>query len=247
MKLLTVIFLLSIIPNFTLGQKLSNQIEFTPIIRLDGYPKFSYVLSGRPSIDYVKIKGTSFGLSLSYRIPITKSVSLKPGIGYYKYSFNHIKKENTLFGKSLERDINFLSPVYILFFTDKYRYNTITANIGLENFFNCKRDIQIVTGINWNNYFAISEYYHLVYNPQGSQDYLKNYKRYFGSSVCINISLLKKFQKVSIGPSLILPVFDNWKMDETFPEETNSSSRSKWLNGIGLGISINYSLAKKRK
>ncbi len=247
MKLSTVIILLSTIPNFTFGQKLSNQIEFTPFIRLDRYPKFSNVFNGPASTDYIIMKGISFGLYLAYKIPITRSVLLKPGIGYYKYSFNNIKKENTLFGKSTGRDINFVSPVYITFFTDKYRYNTIMANIGVEKIFNSKKNIQIVTGINWNNYFAISEYYHLVYNPEGSQDYLKNNKRYFGSSVYINISLLKKFQKVSIGPSLILPVFDNWKMDETFPEETNSSSRSKWLNGIGLGISFNYSLIKKTK
>ena len=242
------IFILSfsIISNFGLAQKKTTQIEIEPFIRFDKYPQFSYVLNGRPSTDYVNIKGTSFGLNLAYKIPITKSVLLKPGIGYYQYSFNNIKKENTLFGKSTARDISFVSPVYIPFLTNKYRYNTITANIGFENFFNCKKNIQIVTGVNWNNYYSVSEYYHLVYNPTGSKDYRKNNKRYFGSSVYINVSLLKKFQKIRIGPSLILPVFDNWKMDETFPEEKNTASRSKWSNGIGLGISFNYSLTKKK-
>ena len=240
------IIFFSIISNFALAQKKTTQIEIEPFIRIDKYPQFSYVIDGRPSTDYVNIRGTSFGLNFAYKIPITKSILLKPGIGYYQYSFNNIKKENTFFGKSTARNINFVSPFYIPFFTDKYRYNTITANIGIEKIFNCKKNIQIVTGVNWNNYYVVSEYYHLVNNPEGSQDYRKNNKRYFGSSVYINISLLKKFQKISIGPSLILPVFDNWKMDETFPEETNSGSRSKWLNGIGLGISFNYSLNKKK-
>jgi len=171
-------------------------------------------------------------------------VYLKPGIGYYKYSFNNIKKVNTLFGKSNVRDIGFVSPLYIPFYTNKYSYNTISANIGVEKIFNYKSSIQIVTGLNLNNCYVVSEYYHLSYNPIGSQDYRKKIKRYFGSSFSLNAGILKKYKKVSIGPSLMLPVFDTWKKDDTFIEEANSGSRSKWFNGIGLGISFNYSLTK---
>lgn len=222
-----------------------TQIEINPYIRFDSHPEFSYVLNGRPSTDYVKIKGTSFGLNLAYKIPLTKSIFLNPGIGYYRYSFNNIKKENTLFGKSDGRDINFISPLLISFYTNKYWYNTIALNIGVEKIFDFKRNIQVVTGLNINNYFTISQYYHLSFNPQGSQDYRKNNKRYFASSINLNASILKKIRRINIGPSLILPVFDIWKTDYAFPEETNSTSRNKWLRGIGLGISCNYSLIKK--
>lgn len=236
----------SILSNFAQSQAQVRQIELTPFIRIDKYPQFSYVLGGRASTDYVNIRGTSFGLSLAYKIPITKSVLLKPGIGYYKYSFNNIKKVNTLFGKSNVRNINFVSPLYIPFFTNKYSYNTISANIGVEKIFNYKSSVQIVTGLNLNNYYVVSAYYHLSYN-EGSQDYRKKIKRYFGSSFSLNAGILKKYKKFSIGPSLMLPVFDTWKKDDTFPEEANSDSRSKWFNGIGLGISCNYYFTKTKK
>lgn len=101
--------------------------------------------------------------------------------------------------------------------------------------------------MNLSNYYVVSEYYHLSFNPAGSQDYRKKIKRYFGSSFSLNVSILKKYKKFSIGPSLIFPVFDTWKKDNTFPEEANSGSRSKWFNGIGLGLSCNYSLLKTKK
>jgi hypothetical protein len=122
--------------------------------------------------------------------------------------------------------------------------NTILLILGVEKNFNLK-NLQIETGINFNSYYTISQYYHLSFNPQGSQDYKKNNKEYFASSINLNVNLLKKFGKTNIGPSLVIPVFDTWKTDETFPEETNSGSRNKWLSGIGLGICINYSLSKK--
>lgn len=236
----------SILSNFAQSQEQVRQIEFTPFVRIDKFPQFLYIWGGRPSTDYVSIKGTSFGLSLAYKIPITKSVLLKPGIGFYKYLFDNIKKVNTLFGKSNARHIGFVSPLCILFYSNKYSYNTISANIGVEKIFNYKSTIQVVTGLNLNNYYVVSEYYHLSYNPIGSQDYRKKIKRYFGSSFNLNAGILKKYKKVSIGPSLMLPVFDTWKKDDTFPEEANSGSRSKWFNGIGLGISFNYLLTKKQ-
>jgi hypothetical protein len=230
------------------SKKQSPQIEILPYSRWDSYPEFSYVLNGRPSTDYVKINGTGWGIYINYKLPVAKSIFIKSGIGYYKYSFNNIKKENTQFGKSTVRDIDYYSgpiAVDILYYTDKYWYNTINANIGVEKLFNLKKDMQITTALNINNYFTFSQYYHLSYNSPGSQDYKKNIGRYFGSSVNINASLLKKFTKISIGPSIIIPVFELWKTDETFFEETNSGSRNKWFRGIGLGISCNYSLTKK--
>lgn len=247
-RLIFIVFF-SFASTFVLAQKQKTQIEINPYVRFDRYHEFSYVLNGRPSVDYVKIKGTSFGLNLFYKIPIAKSILLKPGIGYYKYSFNNIKKENTQFGMSDSRNINFPSALLIPFFTDKYWYNTIAINIGIEKLFICKNDLQVATGINLSNHFTYSQHYHITYNNSDNpidNDYSLKNGRYFGFSAILNASLLKRFGKFNLGPSLILPVFDTWKTDETFPEETNSSSRNKWLGGIGLGISCNYSISKKQ-
>jgi hypothetical protein len=58
--------------------------------------------------------------------------------------------------------------------------------------------------------------------------------------------LFKKTDKIEIGPSLIVPVFDIWKQDVVFPEENSADSRTKWFSGIGLGISINFLISKKQ-
>lgn len=228
------------------AQNQKRQIEINPYIKFDKYPQFSYVLGGRPSTDYVNIKGTSFGINFAYKIPISKLLFLKPGVGYYKYSFNEITRKNTSFGTTKFRDINFISPLLIPFFTDKYHYNSISANIGLERLFLLKNSFHGVVGFQLNNYFTISQKYHLILNPEGSQDYKKKNKNYFGSSGILYLNLVKKIKQVSLGPSFVIPVFDIWKTDATFQEETNNDTRNKWFNGIGIGISFNYSLPKKK-
>jgi hypothetical protein len=52
-------------------------------------------------------------------------------------------------------------------------------------------------------------------------------------------------EKMKIGPVLILPVFDAWKKDDVFREES-SAYRNKWFKGIGLGVSCNFLLNKKK-
>lgn len=246
MEKLFFLFLLLCNSNFLLAQADAHNIEINPFARLDWYPKFSKPADYMSSTDYVSMKGTSFGLNAAYKIPLAKSFILKPGIGYYQYSFNNVEKENSRFGKSIGRETVIGSPAFIDLFTDKYRYHTITANIGLEKYFILKKDIQFTTGINWNNYYSISQYYHLTYNPEGSKDYRTNEKRYFGSSVFLNVGFLKKFENIYVGPSLILPLFETWKTDALFPGEADSGSRNKWFHGLGLGISFNYLLNKKK-
>lgn len=225
-----------------MAQNQAKQLEIKPYVRFDNYPQFSYVLGGRPSTDYVNIKGTSYGINFALKIPISKFLSLKPGIGYYKYSFNKIARNNTSFGTSNSRNINFTSPLLIPFFTDKYYYNSLAANIALEKAIYFRKDYHCTFGVELNNYITISQNYHLTNNPDGNQDFKKSNKNYIGTSSILFFNLLKKIKKINIGPSLIVPLFDIWKTDATFQEETGSDSRNKWFHGFGFGISINYSL-----
>ena len=198
------------------------------------------------SLDYVNIKGTSTGINLGYKMPLSQTVYLKPSIGYYKYSFSNILRENTTFGTSNSRNINFISPLLIPFFSDKYYYNCLAINIGLEKLFTLRNDFYSNVGFQLNNYLTFSQNYHLTSNPEGSQNFKKNKKEYFGSSGLFNVNILKKVKDVSFGPSLMFPLFDFWKTDETFQEETNSQTRNKLFKGICIGISVNYSLNKKQ-
>lgn len=239
--------LLLLISHCLFGQKGNSMIEINPYIRMDRYPQFSYVLGGRPSTDYVKIKGTSWGINTVFKFPVKKRIYIKTGVGYYKYSFTDINRYNTMFGNSNARHIAFPSPLYIIFYSDNYWYNSISFNLGIENFFNFNNNWQLVGGINFNNYYTYSQYYRITADyPTGPPDHrykLRN-SRYLGISANIHAGLLKHFGKLNIGPSLFLPVYDIWKQDNTFPEEDNASSRNKWLKGIGVGITCNFSLKK---
>jgi hypothetical protein len=109
----------------------------------------------------------------------------------------------------------------------------------------------ITTGIIVKNYFTFLQEYHMPYDNSFVQpalkienDYRTNVKRYFGLGTEFKIGLLKRMNKLSIGPSLIVPIYDNWRQDKIFPTETNSDNRSKWFKCIGIGIICNYSLKK---
>lgn len=168
---------------------------------------------------------------------------MRTGLGYYKYAFNKINRRNTSFGNSVTREINYPSPLLIAFLTDKYWYHTIDVTVGLERQFNFKNGFRVRLAGDLKNYFTYSQYYQLSYNPGGSVDYNKNAFKYFATSVVAKIDLAKNIgDQLSLGPSLSLPVFDIWKTDDTFPEETGKGNRSKISMGIGIGLSFSYYL-----
>jgi hypothetical protein len=244
--------LLKIIPSISIGQKPTPQIEINPYMRLDWYPEFSYSIN--PTNTYfVNIRGTGWGLNANYKLSVCKNLYLKAGVGYYRYSFNKIDSYNAQFGKGSARVIDFPSPLYVIFVTDKYCYNTLSTNIGIEKVFDFKKNWQISAGVTFTNYYTFSQSYHMTpdypVGPPNHRYRLKN-NRYFGLTSSIELGLIKKTKQISIGPALILPVYNMWKQDKVFPKnensaESNSDQRHKWFQGIGFGISCNYSLTKK--
>lgn len=227
-------------------QKKHGVMELNPYTRYDKYKEFFGWETPIEGKRYVKPEGLSYGLIINLKKPVYKDYNLNIGIGYHRYNFSKMSVPGRL-GTSNARLINFPSPLFILFYTDKYWYNTASLNVGAEKQFKLKNKHTLTTGIALSNYYTFSQHYHLTSNPGGSQDYKKKNNQYFGLSAWIEIGLLKKINKFTIGPKLQIPVFTNWKTDETFPNETNSASRSKWLRGIGFGLSFNYSLTKKNK
>lgn len=238
--LFTILFLS--ISSHSIAQKTKRSFEVNLYTRIDWYPEFSYAINPIRT-NYVKIRGESYGLNVGYKFPLIPSLYLKPAIGYYRYAFNDIRNYNKSFGKSKSRNINFPSSVDILYYTDNYWYNTIYGSIGIEKRFAAKKDLQIVTGINLNNYYTYLQGYHIIYdNPDDpiTNPFKRKDNRIFGFSTNISAGVLKQVGKISIGPSLIIPVFNSWKQDNIFPGETNVNTRNKWLRGIGAGITLNF-------
>ena len=246
--LATILFLFS--SNCLLAQKPKSQIEINPYIRMDGFPQFSYAINSSNTY-FVNIKGTSWGINANYKLPLNKKLFVKAGLGYYRYSFDKIDSYNTQFGKGDARIINYPNlAVYILFATNKYWYNCFSFNLGIEKQFDISKKVIIISGIDLSNFYTYSQYYRITADyPTGppNHSYKVTNSRYFGILASAHVGVLKKFGKVTIGPNLILPIYDIWMQDKIFPQsptsiESNSSERNKWFRGIGFGITLNYSL-----
>ena len=87
-KLTALLFLF--LGNCLFAQKKSNRLQFFPFVRVDWYPEFSYNVGGRPSTDYLKMRGISPGINVNYKFGLQKNVDLITGLGFYKFSFNKL-------------------------------------------------------------------------------------------------------------------------------------------------------------
>jgi hypothetical protein len=243
---LIIVFLFStrLFSQVVVESKNSKRIEVTPYVRFDKYPAFSYVIENRFSTDEIKINSTSWGISAAYKFRLSNSFLIKPILGYYKFSFNNINRENTAFGHSDVRHINYPSPFLILFYSDKYFYNTISAGVAAEKIFPVKKHYQFAVGGQLYNYITFSQHYHLDFNPGGSQDDHRNQFSYFGVSGALYINFVRKFKSIDIGPSLTIPIVTSWRTDSIFPEEDGKHMRTNFFNSIGVGLSINFSPKK---
>src|SRR5215208_29196 len=116
----TAIFLFA--SGFLSAQKPKDQIEINPIIRYDTYPEVTYNWGGRVSTNYLKMKGTSWGIYANYKKSFAPSFYLKAGIGYYKYSFDKLNNRHPPFGEGEAREVDIGSTAFILYTTDRYWY-----------------------------------------------------------------------------------------------------------------------------
>jgi hypothetical protein len=247
-KILFVLFF-SIIHFSAYTQKTPAKLEILLYSRLDKYPEFSLpgITGPTDNTDYITLKGISWGINAGYKIPLSKNLFLKPAMGFYKYSFSKITRFNTYYKKEYhERPIDYEPgrSQFIFYGTDKYWYNTVLFQVSIERQFMFKNNLQLCGGITLGDYYTISQKYHIDTkdtNPELPNPYKLPDKRNFGITSSIYASLLKQFGKFDMGPTLILPVYDRWKQDGVFFGETSSQRRDKWLGGIGLGFTCNYS------
>jgi hypothetical protein len=228
---------------FIFGQIASKQIEINSCLQYDNYPSFTIPFNSVMDAT-IKIKGTSWGFGANYKYSLKKNLFAKVGIGYYNYSFNNIQKYTRLFGSINARDINYPGGSSTLGYgCNKYWYNTIAVTIGGEKLFALKKNINFIGGFDIVNYYTFSQHYNIPGTYNDSK-YKKTNSRYFGLSFNLCAGLQKSFGRVNIGPVISLPIFRSWKQDMVFPGEQNSKGRSKWLRGVGVGITCIYPLTK---
>lgn len=243
MKIKSLIAILFLITTKAVAQKSEYAIEINPYMRYDKYKEFFSFHNDYFGNHYVTPKGTSFGLNLNVKKQIKPVSTIYLGLGYYKLTISNIKY-TTQRGVGNARIINFPSPLFIFFFSDKYAYQTVSLNAGYERYFKLKKNYLITTGIDLNGLYTYSQYYHLTRNPDGGVDYRKKNETFFGILAGFDIGLMKSFKQLNIGPKIKLPVLASLKTDDTFANEDGADHRNTWFSGVGLGVSFNYKLNK---
>lgn len=229
------------------AQHEAPEVEILTYYNHDRYPEFLYHIN--PTYDHaINIKGNNWGVDVGYKFNISKRIKVKPSIGYYRFSFDKVDNYNEGFNIHGNARLTTLTPAPGVFFalaTDKYYYDCLNVGISGEEKIIDKKLISIWGGIKLNNYFTVAQRYRITYdNP----DYpIKNPHRakrtdYFGFRADAYITGLISIGKIKLGPIISMPVYTIWKTDAFFPDENNSNTRDKWLNGWGVGISVSHKI-----
>jgi hypothetical protein len=225
------------------AQTRNNQVELSPYIIWSSYPSFKFQ-SNTTQVATVKMSGTSWGIDAAYKLSLPGAFFLKLGLGYHKYSFNHIHEQFGIFSHD-NRKINYPGgSSRFSYITNKYWYHTISGTIGVEKLFSISAALDFTAGADFTPYYTFSQRY-IIPGTYSDVNYNKSNSSLFGLSFLLKASLLKKMDRLSLGPSILLPLFSSWKQDVVFPTENNNRHRSKWAGGIGVGFKCNYSLTKK--
>ena len=222
------------------GQK--TFIEINPLLQWDSYPSFVSSVNSTTN-STIKMNGISWGVGINYKHSFKKNVLFKVGMGYYKYRFNDIQEKTHQFGRDA-RVIDYRDGTSTFgYVTNKYWYNTLFMTIGVEKLIKLKNELDFIIGTEISNYYTFSQRYNILANDK---IYKVSDGRYFGVSSYLTAALQKRTdKKINFGPTIKLPIITLWKQDEVFPSEKNTLSRSKWLRGVGLGISCTYQLTSK--
>jgi hypothetical protein len=221
-------------------------LEVTPFLRYDKQGSFfswETVIGGK---NYVSTKGVSYGLNLNIQRNIKGENAVYVGTGFYKHRISKINRYNDN-GTGNSRLINFPSPLFIPFFTDKYSYNTICFNAGYEKGIKVAKNNFIIVGADIAALYLFSQKYHLTNNPEGSTDYKRNNANFWGVMAGLDFGIAKRYDKWNVVPKLKIPVLTFLQTDSAFPNENDADFRKQLFSGLGFGISFIYKVKNLKK
>lgn len=222
-----------------------SELEINSYFNHDRYPEFRYHVN--PTYDHlINIKGNSTGIDVGYKFTLSSKIKIKPFIGYYRFSFDEIDNyiEGLNFHSTARQTTLTPAPgIFLALATDKYYYDCINVGISGEEKIIDNNFISIWGGIKLNNYFSTTQRFYITYdNPDYpiENPHKTNRTGYLGARADAYITGLSSIGKLKFGPIINLPVYTIWKTDAFFPDESNSDTRNKWLNGWGVGVSVSY-------
>ena len=237
----TVVLVGILLPFYSFSQKKSNSIEIVPVIRYDNYADFEDRFGDRSYTTRLKLKGISWGVDARYKLVVNDKWDANAGIGYYKYTFSHIRKYSSLFRTTRTgRELNIVRQRYPLYATNKYWYNSFNLSFGVNRKIPLQSKFEGILGVQVNNFISYSQRYNV---PGDGSIEKKSKLHYYAFSGLVSAGINKKFNSFYVGPQLVLPVFDKWSDDHTL-SLVPGNERRKWLNGVGLSFVIGFYLNK---
>ncbi|MBS1682573.1 MAG: hypothetical protein JST48_12745 [Bacteroidetes bacterium] len=176
--------------------------------------------------------GTGIILNYSFRPPIIfknkyKNVELSIGLGYFSQRFNII------------RYFNYNSPIYIVYSTNHYSYESWQVSVGLNYNYPIGKKYFLSCGATYTYLQSFQQ----DYTPNsGDPTQINRNNIDFGKMILLSLGVKRKIQeKIAIGFNLLIPHL-SWRNDEIFKDDP-----SKFFHpSFSLGGSINVSYLLKK-
>jgi hypothetical protein len=229
----TILFSAAVLSGLVATGQSRKAIELSLIGRYDRHADYASNFGGRAYNDTNKLYGLSYGASLAYRQPVSKSISVAAGIGYYRLSIDKIKgsmpfnSPGTRTGRNIDYDDG---TTNLLYSTSKYHYNNLSITVDLNKSVPLTDRLILDFGAEGIVYVALSQHYRLF---EGPGFYHTTNSKPWECGANLTLGILKAYKRFYFRPALLVPVFQNLKGDKVFFEDRNMNI-SKWFNGIGL-------------
>lgn len=212
-----------------------NIVEFSFFGSYNNQGKYTSQFGNVSYSNNLKLYGPDLAFKVDYKRMIYDKMFAKIGAGFMRFAINKIDNE-TVTTKSNARPIDYHSDVFILYSTTKYHYNNFFYHLGLEKQFSLSSNLFLFSGVDYFHAFTFSQKYYI---PAVGKYYKTKHHSDFGNYYNLDFGIMKKWEKFSIAPALILPVFKQWKQNIVFKEDPTKSV-SNWGGGIGFSLNVSY-------
>lgn len=233
MRQLIVVLFCSFYISVSAQENQGRSVELSLSGRYELHGDYITQYGDRSYVNETKIAGLSLGLNAAVRQPLTRHLSAKLALGYYRLGINEVR-QSTPFG-FIAKGRNFedmKDSTKRLHSTSKYHYNTLPLSAGLQVALPINRS-SLTVGADLLYYFTYLQRYHRTY----LQDYKTSNARTLGWGVNAQAGWLKQLDHFYIHPQVLLPVYQVLRGDPVFREDENLRI-TKWFNGVGIAIGV---------
>jgi hypothetical protein len=226
-----------VLTSMVFGQKM-NRLELECHGRYDKHADYTTRFFDRSYTNDTKLSGKSFGFNINYLHQVYKYFDAKIGIGYFNLGIDKIRQTTPYNIIANGRTINYHHPsgIYPLFGTKKYHYDNFNITFGFAYKKPTIKALNLIIGADLYYLYTFSQFYRISYD---NIRYRTNNGKTLGFGATTYFGFLHNFNsdKYYISPKLVVPIYQQLRGDQVFGE-AEGLKMQKWLNGVGLSVSI---------